>query len=84
MTESTQSDSEKDVYPPDAQFGRAAAVDAERVDEGDSQPDLPARRRGDVRAGDKARPADEAEADDDIVDEESEESFPASDPPSNY
>ncbi len=71
--ESTSEDAEKDQYPPDTQFGRAAAEDAERAEE-DEQP----AGHGGVRAGSKARPED-----DDLVDEQSEELFPASDPPSN-
>lgn len=68
-------DAERDAYPPDAQFGRAAAEDAERAEKGE------ARRRGeDVRAAGKAEPAGN---DDDVVDEQTAESFPASDPPSN-
>jgi hypothetical protein len=97
VSEQTASeDSEKDQYPPDSQFGRAAAADAELVDEieksGASAGDLPegSSRREDVRAGNKANVGKEPErddgalADDDaLVDEQSEESFPASDPPSN-
>lgn len=73
MSESTGDDATKDEYPPDTQFGRAAAEDAERADEdGETVP------RDDVRPGNKAEPED-----DDLVDEQSKESFPASDPPSN-
>lgn len=72
--ESTNDDAKKDEYPPDTQFGRAAAEDAERAEKQDE-----ASTHDEVRAGNKAEPAE----DDDLVDEQSRESFPASDPPSN-
>jgi len=74
-----QDDTAKDAYPPDSQFGRTAARDAERADrEGEEARSAVAEHAGEVRAADKAEP----EAERDIVDEQSEESFPASDPPS--
>jgi hypothetical protein len=89
-------DTEKDAYPPDAQFGRAAAADAELADrsdaEGGGRGGPVVGDRSDIRAAGKATPdgeeGDPGEASGnvpaarDIVDEQSEESFPASDPPS--
>jgi hypothetical protein len=93
---STQPDSEKDVYPPDADFGRQAARDEERVDEMAERGEAPEDTSGDMtvdaghapRAASKAEPAQTSTggspADrDDETDESSEDSFPASDPPSS-
>jgi hypothetical protein len=90
----TQPDAEKDQYPPDAQFGRQAARDAERLDSLSERgatpgrlPDDPPDERDDApRAGSKAEPAPgKGSTSGDTNDEEvaSEDSFPASDPPSS-
>lgn len=78
MAASRQPDSEKDQYPPDTQFGRSASKDDDLVEEyvarGGSEESLPDTAAREPRAGAKAR----AEPDD-----TSDESFPASDPPSS-
>lgn len=73
---SSHDDAEKDIYPADSQFGRAAAEDAERAADAGGEEEGSARRV--PRAGNKAEP-DEL----DPVDEASADSFPASDPPSS-
>lgn len=74
-------EAEKDLYPADADFGRQAAEDEERLARGET----PARHE-EPRAGSKAEPEPKDPVDPepkDPVDEASEESFPASDPPSS-
>lgn len=85
------SDEEKDAAPSDAQFGRAASEDADRADQmsvADAEEEDLARRteggRDDIRAGNKAPVDGDGPSDDEKVDEESEDSFPASDAPANY
>lgn len=82
----TSDDAEKDEYPPDTEFGRAAAADQERVDAmaegGDDEGSLPEGSANAPRAGGKAEP-DDGPPENESVDEASEESFPASDPPSS-
>lgn len=77
-------DSTKDEYPPDTEFGRAAAADQEAVDaladEGVDESSLPEGSRPAPRAAGKAEAAD---GEDEEADEASRESFPASDPPSS-
>lgn len=75
----TNEDAEKDLYPPDSDFGRAAAADQERAARGEE----PAEKEA-PRAGSKAEPDGDDEVDElDEVDEASRDSFPASDPPSS-
>lgn len=83
---STTDDSEKDQYPPDTEFGRAAANDEERVAElarqGADEDALPEADGRGPRAAGKAEPAGDDDRDE-RADTASEESFPASDPPSS-
>jgi hypothetical protein len=81
-----------DITENDTQFGRAAQEKQERADEllaeGRNPVDEPEGAGADPRprAGGKASQGAPAAADADQggVDEDSEESFPASDPPANY
>lgn len=77
-------EAEKDAYPPDAQFGRAAAEDAERADELGAAGERRERdEQARPRAGNKAEPEELDPEELDPVDEASAESFPASDPPAH-
>jgi hypothetical protein len=78
-------------YPPDSDFGRSAAEDQEKVDrledEGVDESSLDDEPAREPRAGGKAEPAGDGAREtgdrDAAVDEASEQSFPASDPPSS-
>jgi hypothetical protein len=84
---STTDDAEKDQYPPDSAFGRAAAEDQEKVDQlqdgGADASTVSDEPQREPRAASKAEPAGGTASSDEAVDEASDESFPASDPPSS-
>jgi hypothetical protein len=52
MADENRGDESRDRYPPDQQFGEAAAEDQEKVDRGEQPPERPEK----PRAGNKAEP----------------------------